>query len=158
MSEISYKNGLIEAVVFCFYKDGKVLLEDRGKGFNVEAIFPNGKIETKDKYDQNYIVNALYREVSEEFDNKITIKNEKFLAEIEVHEINVLFYLFLITDWIGEFPLSIKEKGEPDSIVSFFEIKEAKKLFKHDNLFEMLRHIEENISRNYEWKYKRKFR
>ena len=81
---------------------------------------------------------------------RLQLKNKKFLAEIEVPEIKVLFYLFLITDWIGEFPLSIKEKGEPDSIVSFFEIKEAKKLFKYDNLFEMLRHIEENISRNYE--------
>ena len=74
------KNGLIEAVVFCFYKEGKILLEDRGKGFNIEAVFPNGKIETKDKYDQNYIVNALYREVSEEFDNKITIKKQKVFS------------------------------------------------------------------------------
>ena len=43
MSEISYKNGLIEAVVFCFYKEGKILLEESGKGFNIEAVFPNGK-------------------------------------------------------------------------------------------------------------------
>ena len=109
------------------------------------------KIETKDKYDQNYIVNALYLKYLKSSIIRLQLKTKKFLAEIEVPEIKVLFYLFLITDWIGEFPLSIKEKGEPDSIVSFFEIKEAKKLFKYDNLFEMLRHIEENISRNYEY-------
>jgi 8-oxo-dGTP pyrophosphatase MutT (NUDIX family) len=145
MNEISYKNGLIEGVVFCFYKDGKILLEDKGKGFNVEAIFPNGKIENKDKINNDYIVNALYREVSEEFNNQIVIKNEKYLGQLKVHEINVLFYVFLITEWDGEFPNIIKENGEPDSKLLFFTIGEANELFKHDNLLTMLEMIIKNI-------------
>ena len=145
MSEVSYKNGMIEAVVFCFYKDGRILLEDRGKGFDVEAFFPNGKIETKDKFNDSYVINALHREVSEEFSNQIFIKNEKALGEVIVPEINVLFYLFLITDWEGEFPNAIKEEGELDSSLSFFKIDEAKGLFKYDNLFTMLNMVLEAI-------------
>ncbi|MDD4000337.1 MAG: NUDIX domain-containing protein [Bacilli bacterium] len=145
MSEISYKNGLIEAVVFCFYIDGKILLEDRGKGFDVEALFPNGKIESKDKFDNNYVLNALYREVSEEFNNQVKIKKGKFLGQIEVSEINVLFYLFLITEWEGDFPSVIKEEGESDSRISFFTIDEAKALFKHNNLLLMLDLIQKNL-------------
>ncbi|MDY0138448.1 MAG: NUDIX domain-containing protein [Candidatus Izemoplasmatales bacterium] len=145
MSKISYKNGLIEAVVFCFYKDGKILLEDRGKGFDVEALFPNGKIEIKDKFNNEYVLNALHREVSEEFNKQISIKKEKYLGQIEVAEINVLFYLFLIIEWEGDFPSVIKEKGKLDSRVSFFTIDEAKALFKHDNLFIMIDLIQKNI-------------
>lgn len=131
--------------MFCFYKGGKILLEDRGKGFSNEAIFPNGKIESIDKFNENYIVNALHREVKEEFANCIRIRNEKFLGELEVPEINVHFSVFLITDWEGIFPNSIKEVGEKDSNISFFSIDEAKKLFKHQNLFTMLDMILKHI-------------
>lgn len=31
MENVSVKNGLIEGVSICFYKNGKILLEDRGK-------------------------------------------------------------------------------------------------------------------------------
>ncbi|MGM0495682.1 MAG: hypothetical protein ACQERX_03360, partial [Bacillota bacterium] len=108
----SNKNEYTEGVVFCFYKENKVLLEDRGKGFDVEAFYPNGTIETKDKQNSNnYILNALYREVSEEFDGKIDILDKTYLGELIVPEINVLFYIFVITKWKGNFPEVIREKG-----------------------------------------------
>ncbi|MBU1143199.1 MAG: hypothetical protein KKH92_06060 [Firmicutes bacterium] len=144
----SYKNGLIEGVVFCFYKDNKVLLEDRGKGFNVEAFFPNGTIEIKDKNSSDdYIVNALFREVSEEFKNRINILDKAFLGELIVPEINVLFYIFVITDWEGDFPDEIQEIGEPDSKISFFSIDEARTLFKYQSAFEMLDRVLNYIKR-----------
>ncbi|AUD65956.1 hypothetical protein BK011_09755 [Tenericutes bacterium MZ-XQ] len=138
MDQVSYKNGLIEAVAFCFYRNGEVLLEDRGKGFNVEAFYPNGKIELKDKYDENYIINALYREIGEEFGNQININDKVFCGELVIPEINVLFYVFLIIDWNGDFPNAIKEEGEPDSRISFFKVEEARKLFKYESAFKML--------------------
>ncbi|MFO7968716.1 MAG: hypothetical protein R6U15_01210 [Candidatus Izemoplasmatales bacterium] len=138
----SNKNEYTEGVVFCFYKENKVLLEDRGKGFDGEAFYPNGTIETKDKQNSNnYILNALYREVSEEFDGKIDILDKTYLGELIVPEINVLFYIFVITKWKGNFPEVIREKGEPDSKISFFSIDEARELFKYDSAFEILNRV-----------------
>jgi len=92
----SYKNGLIEGVVFCFYKDKKVLLEDRGKGFNVETFFTNGTIEIKDKRNNSdYITNALYREVSEEFSDKINILEKTFLGGL-LFQKSMFYFMFLL--------------------------------------------------------------
>ncbi|MDD3123676.1 MAG: hypothetical protein PHC62_09230 [Candidatus Izemoplasmatales bacterium] len=92
----SYKNGLIEGVVFCFYKDNKVLLEDRGKGFNVETFFTNGTIEIKDKRNNSdYITNALYREVSEEFSDKINILEKAFLGGL-LFQKSMFYFMFLL--------------------------------------------------------------
>jgi|GEM_PF-1218154 len=138
----SIKNGYIEGVVFCFYKEGRLLIEDRGKGFGKEAFFPNGTIENQDKlYGNNYIENALYREVSEEFRQQIKILEKHFLGELEVPAINVLYYIYIITDWQGDFPLTIKEDEEPESNLSFFMIEELKKLFKYESAFDILERI-----------------
>lgn len=61
-----------------------------------------------------------------------------FCGELVAPEINVLFYVFLITDWNGDFSNAIKEEGELDSIISFFKVEETRKLFKCDSLFNML--------------------
>ena len=145
---ISQKKGFIEGVVFCFYKDNKILLEDRGKGFDVEAFYTNGTIELKDKHDnEDYIVNALYREVSEEFNSKIDILDKFFLGELVVPEINVVFYIYIITDWKGEFPDVIREIGEPDSKISFFTIEEARALFKYESAFVILERLIKYINK-----------
>lgn len=128
----SYKDGMIEGVVFCFYSNGRVLLEDRGKGFNNEAFFPNGTIELKDKSEKDYVMNALYREVSEEFAGQITIKSKRSVGELTVPQVNVLFYIYVITNWDGEFPKVIKEEGEVDSKINFFSIE------KQENFLNMI--------------------
>jgi len=140
----SYKDGFREGVVFCFYKDGKILLEDRGKGFEVEAFFPNGSIELKDKEfgGDEYILYSLNREVNEEFNRQIIIKDKKYLGEIKVPEINVLFYVYCITAWDGIFPSHIIEDGEPDSVIEFFGIPEARDILKFDSALEILRRVE----------------
>ena len=131
---------VIEGVTFCFYKEGKILLEDRGRGFNNEAVIPSGKIEFKDTINKrfSYTVNALYREVAEEFDNKIIITNKIYAGKLFVPQVNVLFHIFIITNWEGEFPNIIKETNKDDSKIEFFDIKEAKSLFKYESKFEML--------------------
>lgn len=145
MENISFKDGLEEAVLFCFYKDGKILLEDRGKGFNVEAFYPNGGIEIKDKFNDNYIINALHREIKEEFNNQININNHIYCGDVVVTDINAIFYVYLITDWTGVFPESIKEPGEKDSLISFFNIDEAKELFNYESAFDILELIVKKI-------------
>lgn len=142
---ISYKDGYKEGVAFCFYKDGKVLLEDRGRGFNNEAFFPSGTIELKDKIDGNYIEVALLREIKEEFQGQIIVNSHVYLGEIKVDAIGVIFYLYLITDYHGSFPDVIKEEGELDSTIRFFTLNECKKLFKYDSAFEMLNLVTNNI-------------
>ena len=81
MKSYTYKDEYREGVVFCFCKDGNVLLEDRGKGFNNEAFFTNGSIEIIDKEkSEDYILIALYREIDEEFGGKIFCKKEIYLG------------------------------------------------------------------------------
>lgn len=139
-------NQPIEAVVFCFVKKDEILLEDRGKGFNNEAFYPNGKIEKADYLLKgNYLENALYREVKEEFDNKIAIKKKKYLGNVEVDEINVNFHIYLISKWSGNFPEVIKEPGEPDSEIAFFKMTDAIKMFRYESAFEIMELIQKNI-------------
>jgi|SRR5690554_2728680 len=140
------KNQLTEAVVFCFVKKDKILLEDRGKGFNNEAFYPNGNVDKEDKdLKGNYLENALYREVKEEFDNKIIIEKKKYLGNVRVDEIKVNFHIYLISKWSGNFPEVIKEPGEPDSKIAFFKMTDATKMFKYDSAFEILKLIKKNI-------------
>ena len=142
----SYKDGFLEGVVFCFYKGGKVLLEDRGKGFDNEAFFTNGSIEATDKKcDDNYILSALHREIAEEFNGQISPKNEIYLGQLRVPEINVLFYIYCMTDWDGNFPEHISETSEPDSVIKFFDIQSAKQILKYDSALEILSRVESVI-------------
>lgn len=146
MSDIySYKDGYREGVLFAFYKDGKVLLEDRGLGFDKEAFFPNGSIEVKDKVTENYIQVALFREISEEFNGRIQVNKMVYLGELKVGEINVLFYLFCIVDWKGELPDYIIEKDEKDSQIKMFSLEEARKIVKYNSAHEILNRINNMI-------------
>ncbi len=128
-----------EAILFCFLKDGKILLEDRGQGFENETFFPSGRVEEKDKLKKgNYLENALLREVKEEFNNKIFIKEKEYKGLVSVPEINLDFHLYLITNWEGTFPQVIKEPNEPDSKIAFFPIHIARKMFKYESALKML--------------------
>lgn len=128
------KNALIEGVSFCFYKDNKILLEDRGEGFRNKAIFPSGKIESKDKISSdNYHETALLREISEEFNSKIKIVEYQYLGEQIIEEYNVLFYVYVITKWEGTFPKVIVELNKKDSKIDFFNIKEVESMLKNED-------------------------
>lgn len=55
MSSIySYKDGYREGVLFVFYKNGMVLLEDRGLGFDREAFFQMELLRLKIKNQNNF--------------------------------------------------------------------------------------------------------
>lgn len=138
----SYKDGYREGVLFLFGRNGKVLIEDRGQGFDKEAFFPNGSIEIKDKESEPYILTALFREIKEEFAGKINVKNIVDLGELKVDEISVIFYIYCITDWDGEFPEFIKEEGEPDSRLGMFSVEEARQMVNYDSALEILKRVD----------------
>ncbi|MBT3393923.1 MAG: hypothetical protein HN411_02285 [Waddliaceae bacterium] len=100
----SYKDNRMEAVVFVFYKDGKVLIENRPDGPDHSGpktnFFPSGKIDKKDHDScEDYRIVALKREVSEEFENKITFSDHQYLGELDADPVNIHFYVYLITDF-----------------------------------------------------------
>lgn len=142
----SFREGYREAVLFPFYKDGKVLLEDRGLGFEKEAFFPNGSIEVKDKESEQYIHAALFREINEEFGGKITVNKMVHLGELKVDEIHVVFYIFCIIEWQGEFPNYIIEPGEAESQIAMFSLERAREIVKYDSAHEVLDRIEKMIT------------
>lgn len=104
------------------------------------------RIEEKDKLSKtNYHEVALKREVFEEFNGLIELNKYKYLGEIISNEHNVIFYIYLITDFNGTFPNAIKEEGKTDSLIEFFEIKDAYKLLNNKSAIKTLDLIVKNI-------------
>lgn len=119
-----YDDGYLEAVLFLFYKDGKILVEHRPKGNSKEIFIPNGRIDTKDIVVGNdYKLVAMNREVSEEFSNKVKIKKFLPLGEFKVEEIKILFFGYLITEWTGEHPEYTVEDGEKFADLEWIKIE-----------------------------------
>ncbi len=145
-SVYSYKDGYREGVLFVFYKNGRVLLEDRGLGFDREAFFPNGSVETKDKESKQYIKTALFREIKEEFADRIKVKRMIDLGQLKVDEINVVFYIFCIIEWEGDFPKYIRETGELDSQIEMFTLEKARKVVKYKSAHEILDRIDNIVN------------
>lgn len=145
-----YRKGYLEAVTFCFYRDGAILLEDRGQGFDRQAVIPSGAIETEDK-GGDYKKNALLREIGEEMQNQIVPTRMEYLGEIcsGDSKFKVIFNLYLITEWTGEFPTHIIEPGEKDSEIRFFSLDEAEAtITRYDTSMEMIRWIREKMDKN----------
>lgn len=73
-----------------------------------DVFIPNGSIENSDKLDDgsDYRIVALHREISEEFENKLLVRNSdvNFIDTFYVDDIMVVFHLYLITDWVGDVP------------------------------------------------------
>lgn len=138
-----YRKGFLEAVTFCFYRDGAILLEDRGQGFGRQAVIPSGAVETEDK-GGDYRKNALLREIDEEMQSQILPVKYDYLGEIASTDprFKVIFHLYLIGEWQGDFPSHIVEPGEKDSEIRFFSLDEAEKIItRYDTSCEMIRRV-----------------
>jgi hypothetical protein len=114
----SYIDGKREGVIFAFYDDKlkSILLEIRDKE-KQDIFFTNGSVEEKDKNGviNDYKKNALFREIAEEFSEKIEVGKDDvhFINSLYVKEINVIFYIYLISKWHGDFPkYTIEDKEE----------------------------------------------
>lgn len=142
--QYTYKDGYREGVAFIFLKDNMVLIENRPVSNNKhEVFFTSGSIENKDYLDSDdYKVSAMFREVDEEFEGKLKIKSYKYLDELEVKEINVVFYIYLITEWEGEVPEFTVENGEKFSKLQWIKLNEKEKYLEFHSAFEICRRIE----------------
>ena len=141
----------IEAVVFAFYKNGKVLIENRPDGPDHSGppvnFFPSGKIEEKDHgSNEDYRIVALKREISEELNDAISFTNYNYLGELYANPINVRFYTYLITDFQGEMPSYTLEEGKKFATLFWIDMNEREKYFIHDTAFQICDMIEKALS------------
>lgn len=148
----TYKNGYREGVVFIFLEDERVLIENRSVDDNTyEVFFTSGSIEEKDYLgDSDYKINAMLREVDEEFNHKVKIRKYEYLEELKVEEINVIFYIYLITDWEGKIPNFTIENSKKDADLQWINLDEKEQYLIYDSAFEICRRIETHISLNKE--------
>ncbi len=118
------REGYGEAVVFLFYKDGEILIEHRPDG---DTFLPNGGVEEEDKEgDEDYRITALKREVREELG--VEIHDFNYLTELKVDEINVWFYVYMITEWEGEIPEETTTDWEQPAELEWIDMDDVDKI------------------------------
>lgn len=121
---------MLEAIMFAFVKNGKLLVEHRLEKNPPEPFIPNGKIEERDKAsDLDYRESALRREIREEFGEEIVPKKVEYLGEYEVEAINVIFYIYLINSWEGEIGTESYEEGKVNANLEWMNLEDANKIF-----------------------------
>lgn len=95
---------------------------------------------------EQYIKTALFREIKEEFADRIKVKRMIDLGQLKVDEINVVFYIFCIIEWEGDFPKYIIETGELDSQIEMFTLEKARKVVKYKSAHEILDRIDNIVN------------
>ncbi|MCX6818960.1 MAG: NUDIX hydrolase [Candidatus Aenigmarchaeota archaeon] len=142
-----YKDGYLEAVVFVFYKDGKILVEKRSKKGEQDVFIPSGGVEQEDAKSGDYLVNALKREISEELQGKIEIIEYKYLTSCRADAIKINFHAFVITKWKGSVPDFTVEDGKRFADLFWISLSEYEKYLKFPSAVhlceELKRFIEE---------------
>ena len=136
----SYFNGYREGVLFLFYNPEaeKVLLEIRNPQEYSDIFFTNGSVEEKDKLgtlNTDYKLNALLREISEEFAGQVTVDvaNCTTLSTFFVDGIKIIFYIYLIKRWSGTFPTYTIEEGERFSDLIWLSLEDAKQTISYES-------------------------
>ncbi|WP_066498907.1 hypothetical protein [Abyssisolibacter fermentans] len=146
----AYKNGYREGVVFVFLKSNNmVLIENRHVEDNKhEVFFTSGSIEDKDyKSKSDYKITAMLREVGEEFENNVNVKKYVYLDEMKVDEINVIFYIYLITEWDGNMPEYTVEREKKFADLKWIYLNEKEKYFKFESAFKICSRIEKYLEK-----------
>lgn len=122
-----------DAVMFLFTKNNgsKVLLEHRltDKNKFEEIFIPNGSVEPIDRdTTENYLVSAMKREIKEEFCGKVVPINFISSGSYTVHEIGIIFYIFIVNSWSGKHPIYAEENGKRSARLKWHSIEEALKI------------------------------
>lgn len=144
------REGYGEAVVFAFFKEGKLLIERRPGKDGEEVFIPNGGIEEKDKNGgEDYRIKALKREAKEEMN--IEVIDYEFLMELKVEEIKIWFYVYVVTKWNGEIPdFTVEPPGSNQKFadLEWIGVREYENVFVYDSAKQILRKIIEKFSVN----------
>jgi 8-oxo-dGTP pyrophosphatase MutT (NUDIX family) len=145
----TYRNNLREGVVFLFVdRAERVLIETRpnANGQYTDSFFPNGSVEVKDKAagGERYLQAALLREIAEEFGNKVTPLEFWRLGSVEVPEIAVIFDVFVIREWTGEFPEWTIEDGERFGKLSWVSLSVIEKCIPYESATRIVKMLTES--------------
>lgn len=136
------KDGHMEAVMFVFKRGDEILIEHRYDKTPPEPYIPNGSIEMKDRKEAgeqgDYKDVALRREICEEFNGKITPLEYKLLSEFTVKERNSIFYIYLVSRWLGAFEKYSYEDGNTAARLEWVSEAKARTLFIYPLLFHAL--------------------
>jgi len=125
-----YKDGFLEAVMFAFYKNGKILIEHRPSKNNdeKEAFIPNGRIDRSDlNKNDDYRIVALKREINEEFNNNVKPLKFKYVMTFIVEKLKIRFYVYLVAEWSGEMPKFTVENSKKFADLEWIKLKDYKK-------------------------------
>ena len=138
----SYKDGFREIVVFLMADAvGRALLEFRpDKDGNLTDVFyPSGSIELKDHADSrsDYREIALRREIAEEFRNGVLVGQTRFLGEIKVPEIGLVFYAYWVSSWTGDPGSHTYEDGAPFGELHWVWLDDVARLNPYDSTAKM---------------------
>lgn len=116
-----------EAVIFLFRRKDKVLIEYRltEKGKFEEIFIPNGHVEETDRNSENYLENAMLREVGEEFKGKVKPTSYTYADKYHVEEMGMTFHIYIIDSWQGTHPHYSTEEGKRFSKLRWMPIDEA---------------------------------
>lgn len=140
--QLSYRDGNTEAVMFVFKRGTEILIEHRYDKEPPEPYIPNGTIEMKDRREagdqENYRDVALRREISEEFNGKVTPLQYEPLSEFTVEERKSIFYIYLVSSWSGEFEEYSVEDGDRAAKLEWADEERARTLFTFPLLFHAL--------------------
>ena len=105
------KGSYREAVLFLFKQDNLILIEHRPTDDGVEVFIPNGGIQEIDLEGDDYRLTAVKREIREEFNGAIEIRDWHPLGEYIVEELAIKFYGYVIIEWEGILPKYTVEDG-----------------------------------------------
>jgi|SRR5581483_6771533 len=120
-----YKDGYLEAVLFLFKQENKILIEHRP---GHETFIPNGIIEQRDLLEgKDYRIVALQREVAEEFLDQVKIRHYIDIGKFHVEDLKIRFYGYLIDAWEGEFPDYTFENNEKFAELQWINIAEHRR-------------------------------
>lgn len=141
-------DGFIEAVLFAFVKNHKLLVEHRLEKNPPELFIPNGKIENRDVDEKgDYKINALNREINEELSVNVKETDLVNLGEFKVDPIKVIFNVFMVPKWDGEVPNKISEEGRVIANLEWMDFETAREKFSFPVLQFTLAEIEKIVSK-----------
>jgi hypothetical protein len=142
-----YREGYLEAVMFLFVKNNNFLIEIRPKGNSEETFIPNGTIDKCDlDKGGDYRINAIKREIDEEYRNSIKVENFEFLGEYTVEKLKIRFYGYLITDWVGDIPKYSIENGKLFAKLKWIPLVKYKKYLSYESSLHFVNRAIERIN------------
>ncbi len=89
---------------------------------------------------------ALRREIDEEFRGGVTVDRIRYLGDVEVPAIGIVFYVYWIASWSGDPGAHTYEEGVPFGKLRWLPLGEVSTVNSYDSTARMTKMLEEAIS------------